>query len=62
MFVFPSGLAIGNHQILLAVKSNNFFERFVAAIEVAVFDIQHRIDPVRFQKGPKPILKSKAGE
>src|SRR5262245_61063636 len=60
--MFPSPLAVGNLQVLLPIKSDNFLERFIGTIDVLIFDVQDRIDSVRLQERPKPILKSKAGK
>ena len=47
-FVFVAGHVVRNSQVLLAIEPDNFLERFVGAVEVLVFDVQHRIDPALF--------------
>src|SRR5215831_6680883 len=62
MVVFAVADAVGDSQILLAVKPNYLFEYLIGSCDVLVFDIQHRIDLVGLLPYPEAILNSKPSE
>src|SRR6476660_3053867 len=61
-FAFFLAAVIPLQEILYTVMPDYFQQRLVRAVDVLKLDVQHRIDPVLFEKRAESVLQAEAGK
>src|SRR5438067_2538423 len=61
-FMLQARFTVGGAVTILAVESDDFLQSLIRAVDVFVFNIQNRVDPVFLHEEAETVLKPIPGE